>query len=487
MSYIYNKIIPWVGFLSLFISLSLIIIDTSILALALPSIGTSMHLTLPELQWIHNSYIISYVIFAIAMGRIADVKGHKFAFLIGVISFLAGSIICGYANSFSELIIGRVIQGFGATGIYPIVMILATELFPSHKHASVIGILSMALGINYALGPFLGGIILEFYSWHWVFLINIPICLISLAFSFFIKNTPSKKPLFMNKSSLLFLGICSISFLLSINRIASTAISGMLFTLFSLILMYLFILFEKRKKKPLLQLSLYQGGNWRLVNIIGTIYQVNNGCILLLIPLYLQNILLISPLYNGLLMLFFALTLTFMSPIAGKMMEKWGLKVPIRIYQIAGVICLMLLTIAVFIKTIAMAILISIVLAVYSGYNYAITNHLNVALLPKKMKGIGASMYASLIWFAFSVGIALASLILLITSTANLSSNLINSTIPLSYLSYFITGASPLNSLNDPYLINICQTAFETGFSTVFVITTILAIISIKYSNQLID
>ncbi len=479
-----EKLRPWLAFAALFCALSLINLDVTMITLALPSIGHQFNTTLTELQWVNNTYLLAYAVFVIGMGRIGDSKGHKKSFAIGTILFLIGSIICGFSSNFLELIIGRIIQGLGATGIFPIVMIIVMQTFPPKMHAFVVGLLMISTGVNQAIGPSLGGFLIELLSWRYIFYINIPVCLFSLLLSFFVKNVPSKSKLYINPISTFLIAITSTLLLFTLQDVTKHPLISLCIGLITILLFYLLIHFEKKKKKPLLHLKLYKNKPWRVVNIARAIFQINFGFFLFLIPLYMQNILLISPIINGLLLLIYASLIAISGPITGKYIDKYGLYVPVKIYQISGVLGFILIALGGFFEIWSLIIISFLVIGLYSGVNFSITNYLNVAHLPKKNKGVGSAMYAGLAFYSYALGVSISGLIVYIVAKLTLLSNLSNPPIPFTHLMHFASGVSSLKMLNNPQLIAICKSAFENGLSIAFLIATLFAFISIFYSNQ---
>ncbi|GIF16237.1 MFS transporter [Actinoplanes teichomyceticus] len=159
-------------------------LDNNVVNVALPSIQRELHLSISGLEWITSAYILVFAGLLLAGGRVADVLGHRTAFLAGLVVFTAASVAAGLAGS-QELLIGaRAVQGVGAALLSPAALALLQELFPDPKErGTAIGIWGAVGALALAVGPFTGGLLSEHASWGWIFLINLPIGVATVALS----------------------------------------------------------------------------------------------------------------------------------------------------------------------------------------------------------------------------------------------------------------------------------------------------------------
>jgi MFS transporter, DHA2 family, methylenomycin A resistance protein len=162
--------------------LFLAVMSTTLVSVALPTIGKSLHASATDLQWIVDAYALVYASMLVAGGVIGDRRGRKGIFMLGVTLFGVGSLITGVAPSIGALLIGRVVQGLGPALLIPgsLTIIRATFEDP-RRRALAVGLWSMASGLSLAIGPALGGLIVGGLGWRWVFLINVPLAVALLA------------------------------------------------------------------------------------------------------------------------------------------------------------------------------------------------------------------------------------------------------------------------------------------------------------------
>ncbi len=170
----------WVTLFIISIGLFIILIDTTVVNVAIPSIIKDLHATLPDIEWIISGYAISFAALLITFGRLGDLYGRKFLFLLGLVVFAVASIVSGESSNASILIFARLFQGVGGAMISPSVLSLISSNFSGRERAVAFGIFGAITGVAVAVGPILGGFFTTYYSWRWVFRINVPICLIGL-------------------------------------------------------------------------------------------------------------------------------------------------------------------------------------------------------------------------------------------------------------------------------------------------------------------
>ena len=156
----------------------MVMADTTIVNVALPSIREDLgylEVSITELQWVVNAYVLSFAVLLLAVGRLSDLFGRRLLFVIGLIVFVAASIACGAAQDIWVLIGFRAVQGAGAALITPTSLSIVTLTFPTAKRGVAIAIWSGIVGVGVGLGPLLGGLLSEYVDWRWVFFINVPI------------------------------------------------------------------------------------------------------------------------------------------------------------------------------------------------------------------------------------------------------------------------------------------------------------------------
>jgi EmrB/QacA subfamily drug resistance transporter len=165
----------WPIFAVAMTGLFMALIDVTIVNITLPTLQRDLDASVDNVSWVLNAYNLVFAVVLVSMGRLADQFGRKRFFLIGLLLFTVGSLLCGIAGSIDQLIAFRVIQGLGAGVLAPLALALTTLIFPPQQRGLGIALLAVIANAAATIGPPLGGVLLEYASWHWIFLVNVPI------------------------------------------------------------------------------------------------------------------------------------------------------------------------------------------------------------------------------------------------------------------------------------------------------------------------
>ena len=311
----------------------LIILDTSIIGVALPTIQQHFSITQTELQWIFNAYVIAFGTMLLLGGRLSDIFGQKKIFAIGFLVLTASSILAGVASSNDILIAARTFQGLGAALIAPSALSIVMSLFANSKSEMnrAMGIWGAAAPAGGTAGVFLGGIITAWLDWPWVFLINVPIGIAVLIL------TPKLIPQGIRKKGIIdYLGAVSITVslvtlvysIVTANDIGWLSAQTISLLGVSAILFATFIAIEKRSKNPLIPLHIFKTRNLLSGNIIMTLLGAAWVSMWFFLNLYLQQILNYGPFESGLALLpmtvFIMIMMVWSTP---RLIGKLGIKI----------------------------------------------------------------------------------------------------------------------------------------------------------------
>ena len=180
---------PWLALLALVFGLFMALLDVTIVNIAIPSIQSDLHTDLTTVTWVLNAYSLVFAVLLVTMGRFADQYGRKRIFLLGMVIFSVGSLLCALAPTIASLtgvagidwLIGaRAFQAIGAASLNPVSLAIIMAVFPRERRGAAIGIWGALSGIAAATGPVLGGYLVQNFDWRWIFFVNLPFCIIGL-------------------------------------------------------------------------------------------------------------------------------------------------------------------------------------------------------------------------------------------------------------------------------------------------------------------
>lgn len=311
-------------------------LDSTIMNITLPAIQEDLHTSLETSSWMLNVYTMAIAVLAIPMARFADLFGkHKF-FMAGLLAFGLGSALCGLSNSGTALILFRFIQGIGAACLIPCCMVIGVSAVPLEKRAVPLTLLGATQGLATALGPTVGGIITQNLGWHWVFYVNVPICVAGLIASFYILDLKNEKRV---KARIDWIGVLlSGAAIFSLNLVLvkgfawgwGSARSIVCYTVFVLAVA-VFLIFERRSKSPMIQLKLFKDrvfvGSIATV-LVGFIFII---AVMVLMPQFLTLYQGKSEFAAALLVTPISATVFVFSNAAGLIIKKIGYAIPVSI------------------------------------------------------------------------------------------------------------------------------------------------------------
>ena len=313
------------------VTLLIISLDTTILNVALPSIVRDLHASSSQLQWIVDAYAIVFAGLLLTLGATGDRFGRKWVFMIGLVVFAAGSAFAAFSGSPDRLTAARAVMGAGAAALMPCTLSILTNTFPDDRErATAIGIWSGTAGLGVAIGPVLGGFLLDRYWWGSVFLINVPIAAIGLVATIFLvpnsKNPSAQRSdvtgslLTISGFSLLLWGIIEAPNRTWTSPVILGAFAG------AALLLVSFVLWERHSAHPMLPLRFF--GNRRYSVAIASLALVLFALLgmFFLLTQYLQFFLGFTPLKTGLAIAPLAIVLLVAAPTSVLVVRKIGTK-----------------------------------------------------------------------------------------------------------------------------------------------------------------
>jgi EmrB/QacA subfamily drug resistance transporter len=307
----------------------LVVVDVSVVNVAFPTIRRDLGASETSLSWIVSGYNIGVAAFLLLGGRLADSLGRKKVFLPGVALFMVGSLLCGVAPSTGFLIAARVVQAVGGAVLMPASLALVLPEFPLSRRSMAVGFWGATGSLGAAFGPSLGSLLIRLGSWRFVFLINVPLCLLVLVLA---RRTfrESRNPDASGRIDLLGIPIGTAGVALGMLAIVQSEQSGLasgrvaLLALVSVALIALLIVRSKRHPEPLLDLSLYRFRSFASSNLAVAFYSMGFTSGFLLNSLLLQNLWDLSILQTGAALTPSPLLATLTSVISGRWADRYG-------------------------------------------------------------------------------------------------------------------------------------------------------------------
>ncbi len=309
--------------------LFMIMLDNTIVNVALPAIEHSLHMSISSLEWIVTAYALTFAALLITGGKLGDMFGRRKMFIVGLVVFTLASLACGLAPSAGFLIGARAVQGIGAALMNPATLSIITATFPPKERGQAIGIWAGVSALALAIGPLLGGLIVDNINWHWIFYVNVPVGVVGIVVSyFFIKESRDTSHeqsidlpgLVTSGASLLALSYALIEG--NNHGWTSPEILGLFAG--AAVLLAAFILLEMRQRLPMLDLSLFKIGSFVGANLVAMLVSLGMFGVFFYISLYVQNILGYSPTKAGAIFLPMTILIIVVAPIAGKLSDRIG-------------------------------------------------------------------------------------------------------------------------------------------------------------------
>ena len=314
----------------------MLLLDITIVNVALPAIQRSLKATFSDLQWVVDAYALALATCVLTAGSLADLFGRKRIFLFGVTLFTVASVACGLANDPLFLIIARGVQGLGGSMMFATALALLSQEFHGRERGTAFGIWGATIGAAVAIGPLAGGALTSWLSWRWIFLVNIPIgaaAVILSAKQLHESSDPEHSRLDPIGLVTLIGGLfCLILALIEGNQQGWT--TSWILGLFvgAAVLLALFIASQMVERTTMVDLALFKRPAFVGAQVTAFAISSSMFAMFLYLTLYLQNVLGLSPLKTGLVFLPLSVVSFFAAPIAGRL----STRVPIRILLGSG-------------------------------------------------------------------------------------------------------------------------------------------------------
>ncbi|MBM3677946.1 MAG: MFS transporter, partial [Actinobacteria bacterium] len=308
--------------------LFMIMLDNTVVNVALPSIQRDLGVSLSELEWVVTGYALTFAALMLVGGKLADAYGRRRLFVTGMVVFAVASLGCGLAWSGGALIGARVLQGVGAAMMSPATLSIIAATFPPRQRGTAIGIWAGVSALALAVGPLAGGLLTDHLSWHWIFFINLPVAAVGVLAAFLLideSSDPTHESLDLPGLATSSLALFSLTFaLIEANRYGwSSALIVASFAV-AAVALAAFVVLERRRRAPMLDLTLFRSGTFVGANFAVFLIALAMFGVFFFVSLYLQNVLGYSAVEAGATFLPMTILIVVSAPLAGRVADRIG-------------------------------------------------------------------------------------------------------------------------------------------------------------------
>jgi EmrB/QacA subfamily drug resistance transporter len=328
----------WLALLIVCLGDLMIVLDVTIVGVALPSIREDLGFSETSLAWVVNAYLLTFGGFLLLGGRLGDLFGHRRLFVIGIVLFTAASLACGLASSQAALIGARAVQGLGGAVVSAVALSLIVTLFTEPaERAKAMGVFGFVAAGGGSIGVLLGGILTDAFTWNWIFLVNVPIGIAVVVLSLIV--LPGGRG-FATSTRLDIAGAVTVTASLMVavyaivngNEVGWTTVRTLGLLAVAVVLMAVFLFIESRSESPLMPLRLFRLRNLSISNVVGILWAASMFAWFFLSALYLQLVLGYSPLEVGLAFLPGNIIMAVFSiGLSAKLVMRFGIRTPLGV------------------------------------------------------------------------------------------------------------------------------------------------------------
>lgn len=327
MQEIYKR--RWLIFAAITMTTFISCVDASSVNVALPGMADELGVTMAGIEWVVTAYTLVIICLILVFGKLGDTIGKDKVFKAGILGFMSGALVCFFAQNYTMLIIGRVVEGIGSAATMANSQGLIVQVFPVHERGKALGLSGSTVALGSMVGPSIGGFIVSFFNWNYIFAMNVPIALLSflLCCKYLPKFDDEKQDRRIDfGGALLFMAmiLCVYGGVKLLQAGSSYYLYCMLILAAAAVFGFVFVRWEKKSDHPMLNLDMFRN----------KLFVVSVFCAMLMFfsiaghnfiqPFYLQKVQLLDAAHTGLLMMVYSVTMFIVAPFSGQLSDKIG-------------------------------------------------------------------------------------------------------------------------------------------------------------------
>lgn len=307
-------------------------LDISIVGPAIPSIEEALKIDPLYIGWVFSIYVLFNLLGITLFARLSDIFGRRKIYVAALLIFAAGSLIVSLSANFEWLLIGRAVQGFGASGIFPVATAIVGDLYPPDKRGKMLGVIGAVFGLAFMIGPFMAGVMLKYFTWNSLFIVNLPVAAVLVYFSFKLlpdQATTSSQKVDWVGIALLGGGLAAFTF--GVNSIDVSNLNSLLSLnvllplMIALLCLAVLLLDENRVSHPILKFSFFKNNQIVFAGILAIVTGLIQS-VFIFIPKFVVDSFHVSPSTASFMLTPFVLATAVGSPIFGRMIDQYGVK-----------------------------------------------------------------------------------------------------------------------------------------------------------------
>lgn len=390
-------------------------LDGTVVNVALPVMVKDLHTDMESIQMVVIAYLIAVVASILLFGRLGDIKGKGRLFMFGTVVFTVGSLMAGLSHDLNTLIVSRVIEGVGGAAAMANNQGIITEVFPADERGRALGISGVSVALGTMLGPPLGGLIVTYLSWNYIFLINVPVGVVGflLALKLLPRGQKTRQKVDFRGAVSLAAAVILFFFALLTGQNAGYDKYYIILAFAACVAVFvLFILFERKSSQPIVDLSLFKNSLFTISIICVLIQFFAMSGISIIQPFYIEDVLKIDPGMTGLIMMSFPIVMGIMSPLSGYISDKVGAAKITLVGLVVMTVGLFLLSTMTAAEPVYKLVIFLCVVGFGAGVFSAPNTSLIMSTAPKEKLGIVGSVNAFTRNFGSVTGISLLTTLL---------------------------------------------------------------------------